>query len=106
VARDRARPGPAGNGEQPRRRPILSGKHQATLKAVFADPVRANIAWNDVSSLLRALGAIMVEGGGSMVAFTLHDARAVFHKPHPGKELPKGAVRAVRDFLTSVGVVP
>lgn len=85
---------------------ILSSKHQQTLAAIFADPIRANIAWNDVVALLLALGARVNKKGGSMHGFTLNGARAVLHKPHPANELVKAAVRQVRRFLTTAGVSP
>jgi len=30
--------------------------------------------------------------------------RAVFHRPHPQKETGKGALKAIRRFLTEAGV--
>lgn len=38
-----------------------------------------------------------------MYAFRLNGRRIVLHRPHPGNELAKGAVEAVRDFLSVVG---
>ncbi len=58
----------------------LSGKHKATLAAVFADPVRANIAWRDVEALFLACGAEVSEGNGSRVRVALEGVRAVFHR--------------------------
>jgi hypothetical protein len=55
---------------------------------------------------LRALGANIEEGAGSRVAVKLNQARAVFHRPHPGPETKKGAVKAVRIFLQNAGVKP
>jgi len=37
------------------------------------------------------------------VGIALNGVRAVFHRPHPEKETDKGALRAMRDFLTSAG---
>ena len=42
----------------------LSGKHRATLGAIFATPVRASIVWSDIESLFRACGAEISEGSG------------------------------------------
>jgi hypothetical protein len=84
----------------------LSAKHQATLAAVFADPVRANIAWREVEALLAACGAEISEGSGSRVRVALNGVRAVFHRPHPQKETDKGAVKSVRRFLTEAEVKP
>ena len=35
----------------------MTEKQRKILKAVFADPVRANLAWKDVESLLKGLGS-------------------------------------------------
>jgi hypothetical protein len=84
----------------------LSRKHQATLEAIFASPVRASIAWSDIESLFRGCGAEISEGSGSRVRVALNDVRAVFHRPHPQKETDKGAVKSVRRFLTESGIEP
>lgn len=81
-------------------------KHQQTLEAIFEDPVRANIAWRDIESLLEALGAEISEGSGSRVRVVLNDVRAIFHRPHPRPEANKGAVKSVRRFLKEAGVKP
>jgi hypothetical protein len=82
----------------------LSSKHRATLEAVFADPVRANVEWQDVESLLKACGASITQGKGSRVRIALNGVRAVFHRPHPQKETDKGALRSMRRFLSEAGV--
>lgn len=82
------------------------GKHERTLAAIFADPVQANIAWSDTESLLRNLGAEISEGKGSRVRVALGGRLAVFHRPHPAKEMNKPAVKSVRRFLTEAGVSP
>jgi hypothetical protein len=82
----------------------LNKKHSGVLHAIFADPVRANISWRDVISLLRSLGAAVVEGSGSRVGVELNGRTAVFHRPHPQKEVGKPMVRALRDFLSEAGV--
>jgi HicA toxin of bacterial toxin-antitoxin, len=84
----------------------LSRKHQDTLDAIFATPVRAGIVWNDIEALFRACGAEISEGSGSRVRVALNDVRAVFHRPHPRKETDKGAVKSVRRFLTEAGLEP
>lgn len=84
----------------------MNNRQRATLTALFEDPVRSSIPWSDVESLLRALGAELTEGRGSRLRVALNDVRAVFHRPHPGKETDRGAVRSVRTFLTVAGVQP
>ena len=82
------------------------GKHEKTLQAIFAEPVRANIHWSDIETLLVNLGAEISEGAGSRVRIALNGVRAVFHRPHPKTETDRGAVRSVRRFLTEAGVKP
>lgn len=79
----------------------MAGKHDRTLEAIFAEPVRANIRWDDVVVLLGHLGAEKSQGSGSRVRFALRGVRAVFHEPHPEKEISKATVRGVRDFLNA-----
>ena len=82
----------------------MNQKHRRTLQAVFDDPVRANIPWRDIESMIGALGAEIAEGSGSRVRIALGGIRAVFHRPHPEKETDKGALRSVRRFLIEAGV--
>ncbi len=84
----------------------MIGKHQKTLRAIFSDPVRANIPWADIEALLMALGANREEGSGSRVRYFLNGIRAVFHRPHPQKETDKGAVKSVHRFLEEGGIKP
>ena len=84
----------------------MGPKHKQTLKAIFEDPVRSNIAWRDIETMLKAAGAEISEGRGSRVRISLNDVRAVFHRPHPKKETDKGAVKSMRRFLTEAGVEP
>ncbi len=40
------------------------------------------------------------------VAIELNDLVAIFHRPHPEKEIDKGAVASIRRFLKEAGVEP
>lgn len=84
----------------------MKSKHRKTLQTIFEDPIRANILWSDIESLLGTLGAEISEGRGSRVRIVLNDVRAVFHRPHPRKETDKGAVKSMRRFLIEAGVEP
>ncbi|MBD2362403.1 type II toxin-antitoxin system HicA family toxin [Anabaena minutissima FACHB-250] len=78
----------------------LNSKHQKTLDDIFENPVRSNIPWSDIESMLIALGAEVSEGRGSRVRIALNSVKATFHRPHPEKETNKGAVKSMRRFLT------
>lgn len=82
------------------------GKHDGTLAAVFADPVRVNIAWRDIEALFVHLGAEVTEGRGSRVRVALGDVRATFHRPHPRREAHAMMIKAVRRFLAGAGIRP
>ena len=84
----------------------MNKRQKGTLEGIFADPVRANIAWHDVESLLLALGAELAEGRGSRLRVALNGVRAVFHRPHPGNEVGKPTVRSLRGFLSEAGIRP
>jgi predicted RNA binding protein YcfA (HicA-like mRNA interferase family) len=77
-----------------------------TLRRIFADPVRADITWREIESLLIALGAKLAEARGSRVSVVLNDRKAVLHRPHPRKEVRKGMVRGLRGLLIEAGIQP
>ena len=82
----------------------LRSKYLGTLHAIFEDPIRSDVKWIDIENLLVALEAELSEGRGSRVRIYLNGIRAVFHRPHPQKETHKGALKAIRRFLTEAGV--
>lgn len=82
----------------------LSSKHLKTLHAIFEDPVRSDVEWAGIESLLVALAAELSEGLGSRVRVYLNGVRAVFHRPHPQKETDNGALKSLRRFLTEAGI--
>lgn len=85
---------------------MLNKKHQNILKAIFTTPPLSNIVWKEVEGLLLALGAELSEGNGSRVRIILNGRKAVFHRPHPRKEIDKGAVVSMRRFLTEAEIKP
>ena len=82
----------------------MNKKNNSTLAAIFEDPVRSDILWNDIESLLYALGSEITEGRGSRVRVALKGVRAVFHRPHPRRETDKGSVKSMRRLLIAAGV--
>jgi hypothetical protein len=84
----------------------LSHKHRQILDRIFQDPVSGTIKWSDIENLLIALGVEITEGSGSRVRADFGNFLSVYHRPHPGNEAVKGAVRAVRDDLIRYGVAP
>jgi hypothetical protein len=84
----------------------LNSKQLHTLEAIYAHPIRANIAWIDIENLFVALGATVLQGRGSRVRVMLKGVKSVFHTPHPQKEANKGTVKSVQDFLKEANVSP
>jgi len=84
----------------------MNKKQEKTLEYLFTEPVKSDLLWSDIESLLFALGSEISEGRGSRVRVKLNGVFAVFHRPHPEKTTDKGAVRSVRRFLSNAGVTP
>lgn len=82
----------------------MNSKHRRIWEDIFHEPTKAGIAWKDIESLLRGLGAELSEGRGSRVRVMLNGVAAVFHRPHPQPTTNKGAVESVREFLIRSGV--
>ena len=82
----------------------MNKAHRTTLNAIFQRPTKASIRWTAIESLIRALGGEITEREGSRIAARLNGITAIFHRPHPHPETKKGAVDAVRQFLTNAGV--
>jgi hypothetical protein len=82
----------------------MNKKQLKTYHAIFSEPIRRNIDWNDVVALIKALGGKVTQGDGSRVRFDFNDISLNIHSPHPQKELKKYQVKAVREFLIKAGV--
>jgi hypothetical protein len=82
----------------------VNRKHQKTLEAIFSVPTQASINFADIEKLLAALGAVVTEGAGSRLSFTIGAHKLFVHRPHPAKEAKKYQVEAIREFLRLVGV--
>ncbi|MBA3603700.1 MAG: type II toxin-antitoxin system HicA family toxin [Parachlamydiaceae bacterium] len=82
----------------------MNKKHQKTLLAIFKTPLQTNVLWEDVEKLFIHMGARIKEGNGSRLAVELNGIRAYFHRPHPQKEIDKGALVSVRKFLENARI--
>jgi len=49
----------------------MKSKHRKTLQAIFENPVRANILWENIEGLFVACGAEISEGRGSRLRIAL-----------------------------------
>lgn len=77
----------------------LNAKQRKIYEAVCGNPTPNNIAWDDLVSLFKGLGASVVMGSGSSTTVSLNGVKASFHRPHPQKEAGRGLVRQVRRFI-------
>jgi HicA toxin of bacterial toxin-antitoxin, len=82
----------------------MNKKQRNTYSALLAEPIRRNILWNDVVSLILALDGQVFQGDGSRVRFDLNGVSLNIHSPHPQKELKRYQVKAVREFLVNAGI--
>lgn len=84
----------------------MKTKHRRTLEAIFAKPTRAGLVFSDIEALLTAIGGKVREGEGSRVVFELKGNRRYLHRPHPGKEAKKYQVEELREWFSSLEVLP
>jgi hypothetical protein len=84
----------------------VNQRQRRTLARIFERPTRSDVRWDELASLMRALGAEEHAGAGSRVRFVLAGSVLSLHRPHPRPELRKYAVEDVRDFLATQGVEP
>ena len=82
----------------------MKRKHKRILDAIFSHPVNANIRWDEIESLLKALGADIEEREGSRIVIIFPDnPPVVFHRPHPSPMADKGAIAYLRNWLDTLG---
>jgi hypothetical protein len=84
----------------------MSHKHDNLLRAIFTDPISANIHWREVESLLLHLGADMESVAGARVRVKLNRAEGYLHRPHHSNVLNVQAVKQLREYLARAGATP
>jgi hypothetical protein len=84
----------------------MNSKQRKTLEAIFLEPVPKNLLWDDIESLLMAIGCKMKNRGGSRVGFAKDSFVLYVHRPHPQKETATFTIRDVKEFLERIGVTP
>ena len=57
----------------------MNKKQRKIYDAIFATPIRRNIIWDDVVSLVEALGGTIIQGNGSRVRFSLNNISLNIH---------------------------
>lgn len=84
----------------------MNAKHRKTLRAVFARPTSASIAFSDVEALFVALGGSSLEREGSRIKIRLRGEQWHCHRPHPGKEVKRYQIEEARELLERLGIKP
>lgn len=84
----------------------LNSKQTKTKCAIFAQPTPKNITWDEVVSLLLALGCKKIEKGGSATAFKIGGNTLTLHRPHPENTLKTYKVWLTKNFLLQIGEAP
>jgi hypothetical protein len=82
----------------------MSHKHHALLRAIFHDPLPANIHWREVESLLIHLGATIDPSHGARFKVSLNNASDFLHHPHHNNECSRDLIKQIREFLAQAGV--
>jgi hypothetical protein len=84
----------------------MNARQKKILTLIFEKPTRTDLRYDDVKSLLMAVGASIREGRGSRVRFEQGTYSVHLHTPHPQKVMPKSSVELIRDFLIEIGEKP
>ncbi|WPC06297.1 hypothetical protein SBP02_05965 [Pseudomonas benzenivorans] len=84
----------------------MAHKHQNLLYSIFEDPLRSNIHWREVESLLHHLEAKVEPILGARFRVTLNDYEFVLHHPHQGNECSKQEIKHLRECLANAGMTP
>ena len=69
-------------------------------------PVPENLHWDDIESLLMAVGCTVKNRGGSKVGFGKDGEMLYVHRPHPQKEAKGYVIRKIKAFLVILKVAP
>ena len=81
-------------------------RHLHLLRAIFQDPVSANIHWREVESLLHHLGATVEPGHGARFRVVLNKIEGILHHPHHSGICTKPDIKQLREYLTRAGITP
>lgn len=84
----------------------MSHKHTALIRAIFQDPVSANIHWREVESLLHHLGAEVEPAHGARFRVVLNRVEGFLHHPHNSNVCSKQDIKHLREYLGHAGVTP
>ena len=84
----------------------MNSKQRKTLEAIFSKRIPKTLPWNDIESLLKAVGCELEEREGSAVIFDKDGKVLHAHRPHPQREVQPYVVKQVRVYLERIGEKP
>ena len=79
-------------------------KKEKLIKKFITVPVKSDLTYTDLRTLLESLGYKEIEGSGSRVKFFNAEIRDLFllHKPHPGNILNKATIKDIQRKLKNI----
>jgi hypothetical protein len=84
----------------------MESGQKSAIAAVFRDPIPSTIGWETIEGLLLSIGCRIIDGDGPRVRFVKDGIVAIFERPPPGKRVKRYQIRALREYLESLGVTP
>jgi hypothetical protein len=81
-------------------------RHLGLLKAIFQEPVNANVHWREIEALLHHLGAKIEASHGARFRVQLNQMEFILHHPHHSNEFSKHDIKQLREHLTQAGISP
>jgi hypothetical protein len=84
----------------------MSHKHDQFIRAIFHDPISANIHWREVEAFLHHLGAELEPIQGARFRVVLNGVEGILHRPHHSSECGKQDIKHLREYLASARVTP
>ncbi len=84
----------------------MSHKYSNLLRAIFHDPIPANIHWREIESLLHHVGAEIEPAHGARFRVLLNGVEGFLHYPHHGSTCSKQEIKILREYLSSAGMSP
>jgi hypothetical protein len=81
-------------------------RHSSLLKAIFQEPVSANMHWREIESLLHHLGATIEPTHGARFRVVLNGIEFILRHPHHGNEFTKQDIKQLRGHLAQAGISP
>lgn len=84
----------------------MNKKHRKIYDAIFTEPINPNIDWDDVITLIKAVGGTATKEDDSSIRFDLRNLSLNVHSSHPQKQLKRYQIKAIREFLFKARINP